>query len=109
LIGLGRATEAAFTNQPISAEQALSWGLVNQIVPAQALPTAAIKYATALKNGPIHSMGLAKRDFNHAVYPQLEHVLDFEAHIQEIARVGAEHHEGIRAFIEKRPPNWGGR
>jgi enoyl-CoA hydratase/carnithine racemase len=51
-------------------------------------------------------MGLAKRDFNKAVYPNLEQVLDFEAHIQEVAHFGVEHTEGVKAFLEKRFPDW---
>ena len=43
LIGLGRAAEAAFTNQPISAADALAWGLVNRVVPVEQLPAAAAK------------------------------------------------------------------
>jgi 2-(1,2-epoxy-1,2-dihydrophenyl)acetyl-CoA isomerase len=62
--------------------------------------------AAALAAGPVRAMGLAKRDFNKAMYPHLEQVLDYEAHIQEIARLGAEHKEGVRAFVEKRPPNF---
>jgi 2-(1,2-epoxy-1,2-dihydrophenyl)acetyl-CoA isomerase len=104
LIGLGRATEAAFSNQPISAQQALNWGMVNRVVPADALESSAFTFASALAQGPVHAMGLAKRDFNKAVYPHLEQVLDYEAHIQEIARLGGEHKEGINAFVEKRSP-----
>jgi 2-(1,2-epoxy-1,2-dihydrophenyl)acetyl-CoA isomerase len=107
LIGLGRATQAAFTNEPINAQQALSWGLVNRIVPTNKLKASALQMAQALATGPIHAMGLAKRDFNKAMYPNLEQVLDYEAHIQEIARFGTEHKEGVSAFVEKRPPNWG--
>ena len=106
LIGLGRATEATFMNQPITAQQALEWGLVNRIVSASELYTSTLEFAQALAMGPIHSMGLAKRDFNHAIFPQLERVLDYEAHIQEIARLGIEHKEGVSAFVEKRTPNW---
>jgi len=106
LIGLGRAAEAAFTNIPISAQQALEWGMVNRVVPARDLQTSALDMAKALATGPIHAMGLAKRDFNKAVYPHLEEVLDYEAHIQEIARLGNEHKEGVRAFIEKREPKF---
>jgi 2-(1,2-epoxy-1,2-dihydrophenyl)acetyl-CoA isomerase len=106
LIGLGRATEATFTNEPITAQQALSWGLINRVVPSHILQTSALEMARALAIGPIHAMGLAKRDFNKAVYPHLEDVLDYEAHIQEIARLGAEHKEGVRAFVEKRTPTW---
>lgn len=106
LIGLGRATEAAFSNEPISAQQALNWGMVNRIVPSHRLHSTTFEMATSLAQGPIHAMGLAKRDFNKAIYPHLEQVLDYEAHIQEIARLGAEHKEGVAAFVEKRTPNW---
>lgn len=106
LIGLGRATEAAFTNAPIAAHQALCWGLVNRVVPRDILQASAYEMAKGLTLGPIRTMGLAKRNFNKAIYPHLEQVLDFEAHIQEIARTGTEHHEGVSAFIEKRSPQF---
>jgi 2-(1,2-epoxy-1,2-dihydrophenyl)acetyl-CoA isomerase len=106
LIGLGRATEAAFLNEPISAQQGLNWGMVNRIAPSHLLHSTTLEMARSLVQGPIHAMGLAKRDFNKAIYPHLEQVLDYEAHIQEIARLGAEHKEGVEAFVEKRTPNW---
>jgi 2-(1,2-epoxy-1,2-dihydrophenyl)acetyl-CoA isomerase len=106
LIGLGRATAAAFSNEPIAAQQALNWGLVNRVVPTDMLQTSAYEMAKALAMGPIHVMGLTKRDFNKAIYPHLEQVLDYEAHTQEIARLGAEHIEGVKAFVGKRMPNW---
>ena len=106
LIGLGRATEVAFTNEAITAQQALSWGLVNRVVPTDSLQASADAMARSLALGPIHAMGLTKRDFNKAIYPHLEQVLDYEAHIQEIARLGIEHKEGVSAFVEKRIPNW---
>lgn len=106
LIGLGRATLAAFTNEPIRAQQALEWGLVNRLAKSNELHVQALQLAQSLAKGPVRSMGLAKRDFNKAVLPQLEQVLDYEAHIQEIARSGAEHREGVRAFVEKRYPDW---
>ncbi len=106
LIGLGRAAESVFTNEPITAEQALAWGLVNRVVPADELAQAAADWAAALARGPIHAMGLSKRDFNKAVLPNLEDVLDYEAHNQEIAGKRPEHREGIAAFREKRTPNY---
>lgn len=104
LIGLGRAAEYTYTNQPISAQQALAWGLVNRLTTPEALPAAALAWAAELARGPVGAMGLSKRAFNRSVYPNLESVLDYEAHIQEIAGHGPDHREGLQAFIEKRAP-----
>lgn len=106
LAGLGRATEHAFTNQPISAEQALRWGLVNRVVPAAELEQSSREMAESLAQGPVHAMGLAKRAFNKALLGNLEQVLDYEAHTQDIAGKGAEHKEGVAAFLEKRSPRY---
>ena len=106
LIGLGRAAECAFSNIPISAEQALAWGLVNRLVPSAELGEQAAFLAAALALGPVHAMALAKRAFNKAVLGNLEQVLDYEAHLQEIAGQGAEHKEGVSAFLEKRLPKF---
>lgn len=106
LIGLGRATEHAFSNQPISAEQALAWGLVNRLAPDDQLHEQAAAWARELARGPMRAFGLAKRDFNKAVLGNLEAVLDYEAHIQDIAGRGAEHKEGVAAFLEKRAANF---
>ncbi len=106
LIGLGRATEFAFSNLPISAEQALAWGMVNRVVPAAELESQARVYAQALSLGPAGAFGLAKRAFNRAVLPNLEDVLDYEAHLQDIAARRPEHQEGVAAFMEKRTPEF---
>jgi len=102
LIGLGRASEYAFTNAPISAQQALAWGLVNRLAPPDELSAQATALATELARGPMHAIGLAKRAFNKAMLANLEQVLDYEAHIQEIAGREVEFKEGIEAFLEKR-------
>jgi len=102
IIGLGRAAQATFFNEPINAQQALDWGLLNALVPALELETKAWDWASRLANGPVSAMGLAKRDFNKAMLPNLEEVLDYEAHNQEIAGQGADHKEGLAAFLEKR-------
>lgn len=106
LIGLGRATEAAFGNQPIDARQALDWGLVNRVVPAEELQEEASTWAGSLARGPVNAMALTKRALNYAQLPHLEAVLDYEAHIQEIAGYGSDHQEGLQAFREKRDPEY---
>jgi 2-(1,2-epoxy-1,2-dihydrophenyl)acetyl-CoA isomerase len=79
---------------------------VNRLAPAADLQQQAREWACQLAAGPVHAMGLAKRDFNKAVLPNLEQVLDYEAHIQEVAGKGAEHKEGVQAFFEKRTPSY---
>jgi 2-(1,2-epoxy-1,2-dihydrophenyl)acetyl-CoA isomerase len=104
LVGLARATELTFSNATLAAEQALEWGLINRMVPAQDLASESATLAGLLANGPVGAFGLAKRAFNRAVLPNLEDALDHEAHLQEIASHGPEHVEGVSAFIEKRFP-----
>ena len=106
IIGLGRASEAIYFNQPINAEQALDWGLVNRMVPADELESASKEWAGLLAQGPLNAIGLAKRDLNQAILPKLEAQLDYEAHIQEIAGNGPDHREGLTAFLEKREPDY---
>ena len=106
LIGLGRACEYAYTNTPIEAQQALELGLVNRVVPSAELDAQAAVWAAALAKEPVHTIGLTKRAFNKAILPNLETVLDYEAHLQDIAAKGWEHAEGLQAFLEKRPPDF---
>jgi 2-(1,2-epoxy-1,2-dihydrophenyl)acetyl-CoA isomerase len=106
VIGLGRAAEAAYFNQPIDAQQALEWGLVNKIVPQDKLMEEANAWATRLAAGPVGAIGLTKRDFNQAILPNLEAVLNHEANVQEIAGNAPEHKEGLAAFLEGRDPDY---
>jgi 2-(1,2-epoxy-1,2-dihydrophenyl)acetyl-CoA isomerase len=102
LIGMARAAEMAFTNAPVSAEQALAFGLVNRVVPDPELPAAAAELAASLASGPTRALGLTKRAFNHAVLENLEGTLDYEAYLQDIAGKTEDHKEGVIAFVEKR-------
>jgi 2-(1,2-epoxy-1,2-dihydrophenyl)acetyl-CoA isomerase len=109
LIGLGRASEVAFTNRPIPAEQALAWGLVNRVVPDEALLTEAQALAAELAAGPTRALGLSKRAFNRNVLGDLEAVLDYEAYLQELAGRTEDHRSSLAAFLEKRQPEFHGR
>jgi 2-(1,2-epoxy-1,2-dihydrophenyl)acetyl-CoA isomerase len=106
LIGLGRAAEFTFSNAPISAQQALDWGLVNRVVPVDTFGAETAQIAGMLAQGPVGAYGLTKRAFNRAMYPNLEEVLEYEGQVQEVASHNPEHKEGVAAFLEKRRPKY---
>ena len=100
-IGLGRAQEYFYSNKSITAEQALAWGMVNQVgdVDFQEL---VMQVVGGLAAGPRLAFALGKKAFNHAILPGLEEALNFEGILQEEAGKSEEHHEGVAAFLGKR-------
>ena len=109
LIGLGRAMEMAFTEQPLSAHQALEYGLVNRIVPDETFAEETAAWAVSLAEGPTRAMALSKRAFNRAMLSNINETLTYEAYLQQVACRTEDHAEGVAAFLEKRPPKFVGR
>ena len=106
MIGLGRACELAFSNAPLDARDALTWGIANRVVAVNELQIETAKWAVQLAQGPNRAIGISKAGFNRAVLHNLEDVLSFEAKSQSIAQQGYEHQEGVQAFLEKRTPRF---
>ncbi len=101
LIGTKRAMELILTNRPLSAEEALSWGLVNQVVDDSACVEEALRLAERLAAGPAHAFGKAKRLVAGASGALEAHlVLESETIAEQAA--SPEGQEGIKAFLEKR-------
>ncbi len=109
LIGFTKAMELIFTADKLAAKDALDLGLVNKVVPQDQVMTEALEFANRLSQGPTKAFGLTKRAVNRAVFPDLEELLDYEASLQEIAGRSADFEEGVKAFIEKRPPVYSGK
>lgn len=101
-----RAAEMLFTGDFIDAATALDWGLVNRVVPADALRATTIALAEKLKAKPRESLAAGKALF----YRQLD--LELAAAYADASATIAcnfmapDAQEGVAAFIEKRPPNW---
>ncbi len=106
LIGLGRATEYTFSNLPISAQDALAWGMVNRLVPADALLPTATQITMMMALGPVGAYGASKKAFNRAVLPNLEEILEYEGELQDERRMEEEHRIGVDAFLKKERPNF---
>jgi 2-(1,2-epoxy-1,2-dihydrophenyl)acetyl-CoA isomerase len=79
LVGLGRAKELVFTNRMLEAKEAKEWGLVNEVVPLQALEDAAMDMARKIAKNPAVSTRLAKAALNLAVNESFEQTLEREA------------------------------
>lgn len=109
MVGITKALELMLTADKLEAREALTLGLVNNIVPQDQVMKAALEFAERLSLGPTRAFGLTKRAVNRAVFPDLEELLDYEASLQEIAGRSDDFEEGVKAFIEKRQPVYSGK
>jgi enoyl-CoA hydratase/carnithine racemase len=79
LVGLGRAKELVLTSRMIEAKEAKEWGLVNEVVPFDALEQTAMDLARKIAKNPAMSTRLAKAALNQAVNESFEQTLEREA------------------------------
>lgn len=109
LIGLQKAKELVFFGDAVSAEEAASIGLVNRVVDPEALAEAVREWAERLARGPTRSIGASKMLLNRALETDLATGLDEEATAQAFVSQTQDFAEGVRAFAEKRDPDFRGR
>ena len=107
-LGLLRAKELTMSGRRIDAGEAHALGLVNRVVPDDELDAAALAYARELANGPTFALGAAKKLFKQMYQPTLEAYLDAEAWAQGLTLMTEDHKEGVKAFFEKRKPEFRG-
>jgi 2-(1,2-epoxy-1,2-dihydrophenyl)acetyl-CoA isomerase len=109
LVGLAKAKELVFFGDPIGAADALAAGLVNKVVPAGELEAATRDWAERLARGPTRSIGASKTLLNRALQTDFDSALEEEATAQALVSQTRDFGEGVRAFAEKRDPEFEGR
>lgn len=117
LLRIGQQIPTKFANQilllaePVSAETALSWGLINEIVPDEEVVNKAVEYAEKIALGAPLAIQYSKRTAyetadSNSIYPN-KGWETLEAY-ERITRGSQDAHEGSTAFAEKRAPQWKG-
>jgi 2-(1,2-epoxy-1,2-dihydrophenyl)acetyl-CoA isomerase len=108
-VGLRRAMELTLTNRVLTANEALDWGLVNQVVPDDEVDAAAAGLAASLAGGAARSLGVAKRLIYEGFESSLEEAGEREGHAITETMATPDGIEGIDAFANRREPKYQGR
>jgi 2-(1,2-epoxy-1,2-dihydrophenyl)acetyl-CoA isomerase len=108
LLGFARAFEWMTSNRKLSAAEALEWGLVSDVVPAELFAARVAELGTWWAALPTKAVGATKRLFDHAFTASLDEQLALEARLQQAATGSSDFREGVSAFLEKRPPRFTG-
>jgi len=101
-VGPGRAIRMAYQEDPLTAEQAQDYGLVDVVCDDAELDRQAGAWAERLAAGPTRALALTKQAFNQSVFSDLEAQMGEEAIRQAALVKTADAQEGVRAFLERR-------
>jgi enoyl-CoA hydratase len=109
LVGKSRALEMCLFGEPLSAQKALEWGLVHELVPRGQLSQRGQVWAERLLKLPAEAIRQTKMlvHLDEGSQPKVAYRADTEAYIRCLQLGDAT--EGIRAFVEKRPANFGSK
>jgi 2-(1,2-epoxy-1,2-dihydrophenyl)acetyl-CoA isomerase len=109
LVGMAKAKELMFTGETIDAKEAERIGLVSRVIPMGEFETIVDSLAKKLAKGPPRSLSLIKKILNWGQQSDLKTVMELEYLAQGICRETEDHKEGLKAFKEKREPNFTGK
>src|SRR5213078_1949612 len=107
-VGRKRALELLLTGEPIDAETAVRWGLVNRVVPAESLDAAVDDLVAAVARSSPLVVGIGKEAFWSQVELDEHRAYDLTKSVMAANALAGDAQEGICAFLEKRPAEWKG-
>lgn len=108
LVGPQKAKELLFFGDEVPAAEAERIGLVNRVVPAAELRDRAREWAERLASGPTVAISLTKRLVNSALDTERGEAFRAEALALEVGMQSVDSNEGVRAFVERRDPEFKG-
>ena len=106
LIGRARANGMGLLGEDISAKQAKDWGLIWDCIPDDELMIRAMEIAEKIADGPIEGLKAVVKAHDRALSSTLSEQLDYEKETQRIRTDSKDFKEGVKAFAEKRKPNF---
>jgi 2-(1,2-epoxy-1,2-dihydrophenyl)acetyl-CoA isomerase len=107
--GAPKAKEMFFLGETVDAHEAQRLGLINQVFPGEELQSQVQQIASRIAHGPLVSYRYMKANINASSSTDFRTMLDREAETHLRCGRTDDHKEGVRAFMEKRPPNFTGR
>jgi 2-(1,2-epoxy-1,2-dihydrophenyl)acetyl-CoA isomerase len=108
LVGVVRARQMLLLGRRLDGRTAADWGLVHSAVPAAEVGAQAEALATEIAHGPTVMLGLTKWLINTGLSTGLRDQLTEEGFAMELSSRSQDFREGMRAFVERRSPDFGG-
>jgi 2-(1,2-epoxy-1,2-dihydrophenyl)acetyl-CoA isomerase len=106
LLGTARALELLWTGDALSADEAARLGLVNRVFPDESFAAKVQEFAAKVARNPAGPLALSKLTVYHGAEQTLSELLDIEALAQTVLSKSHDAAEGVRAFVEKRRPQF---
>lgn len=109
LVGWAKASAWMMLGDKVSAAEAERAGMIYRVIPADAFEREALALGHQLAAMPTHGLALTKLALNQSLHNDLNRQLAVEEQFQIAAGNTEDYHEGVQAFLQKRPPVFKGR